>query len=157
MLDRIFKLGKETAIYGLSSIVGRFLNFLLVPVTTNFLTTADYGIMANIYAYIAFVFVIYGYGMDSAYMRFVASLETADKKQTVSVPYFSLLGTSILFSVLIYLCAPAISGVLGLGAIPAGSSASTRSPSSPLPISAWRTVRKCSPVSVCSTSSSMCC
>jgi O-antigen/teichoic acid export membrane protein len=116
MLDRIFKLGKETAIYGLSSIVGRFLNFLLVPVTTNFLTTADYGIMANIYAYIAFVFVIYGYGMDSAYMRFVASLETADKKQTVSVPYFSLLGTSILFSVLIYLCAPAISGVLGLGA-----------------------------------------
>ena len=116
MLDRIFKLGKEAAIYGLSSIVGRFLNFLLVPVYTNFLATADYGVMANIYAYIAFAFVVYGYGMDSAYMRFVASLETADKKQTVSVPYFALLGTSVLFSVLIYFFAPAISGVLGDGA-----------------------------------------
>ena len=117
MLDRIFKLGKEAAIYGLSSIVGRFLNFLLVPVTTNFLATADYGVQANIYAYIAFAFVVYGYGMDSAYMRFVVSLDTADKKQTVSVPYFSLLGTSVLFSLLIYLCAPAISGVLGVDAV----------------------------------------
>jgi O-antigen/teichoic acid export membrane protein len=117
MLDRILKLGKETAIYGLSSIVGRFLNFLLVPVTTNFLATADYGVQANIYAYIAFAFVVYGYGMDSAYMRFVVSLDTADKKQTVSVPYFSLLGTSVLFSLLIYLCAPAISGVLGVDAV----------------------------------------
>jgi O-antigen/teichoic acid export membrane protein len=114
MLDRIFKLGKEAAIYGLSSVVGRFLNFLLVPFYTNYLATAEFGVVSNLYAYIAFVFVVYGYGMDSAYMRFVASLETADKKQTVSVPYFSLLGTSVLFSSLIYFSAPSIATLLGV-------------------------------------------
>ncbi len=53
MLDRILKLGKEAAIYGLSSIVGRFLNFLLVPFYTNFLTRAEYGVVSNVYTYIA--------------------------------------------------------------------------------------------------------
>jgi O-antigen/teichoic acid export membrane protein len=91
MLDRILKLGKEAAIYGLSSIVGRFLNFLLVPFYTNYLAKAEYGVVSNVYAYIAFAFVIYGYGMDSAYMRFIVSTDSGDKKQTLSIPYFSLL------------------------------------------------------------------
>ncbi len=113
MLDRIFKLGKEAAVYGLSSIVGRFLNFLLVPFYTNYLARAEYGIVSNVYAYIAFAFVLYGYGMDSAYMRFVASAESGDKKQTLSIPYFSLLVTSVLFSLGVHFYAPAISEVIG--------------------------------------------
>ncbi len=113
MLDRIFKLGKEAAVYGLSSIVGRFLNFLLVPFYTNYLARAEYGIVSNVYAYIAFAFVLYGYGMDSAYMRFVASAESGDKKQTLSIPYFSLLVTSMLFSLGIHFYAPAISEAIG--------------------------------------------
>jgi O-antigen/teichoic acid export membrane protein len=113
MLDRIFKLGKEAAVYGLSSIVGRFLNFLLVPFYTNYLAKAEYGVVSNVYAYIAFAFVIYGYGMDSAYMRFVASAESGDKKQTLSIPYYSLLLTSILLSLGIHFYAPAISEVIG--------------------------------------------
>ncbi len=114
MLDRIFKLGKEAAIYGLSSIIGRFLNFLLVPFYTNFLTRAEYGVQANVYAYIAFAFVLYGYGMDSAYMRFVASAEPGEKKQTVSLPFFSVAITSVVFSLLIHLFAPAISEAIGV-------------------------------------------
>lgn len=114
MLDRIFKLGKEAAIYGLSSIVGRFLNFLLVPFYTNYLATAEYGVVANTYAYIAFAAVIYGYGMDSAYMRFVASLEKWDRKQAVSVPLFSLAGTSLIFSLALYASAPMLAGLLGI-------------------------------------------
>jgi O-antigen/teichoic acid export membrane protein len=113
MLDRIFKLGKEAAVYGLSSIVGRFLNFLLVPFYTNYLARAEYGVVSNIYAYIAFAFVIYGYGMDSAYMRFVASSESEDKKQTLSIPLYSLLVTSLLFSVGVHAFAPAISEAIG--------------------------------------------
>jgi O-antigen/teichoic acid export membrane protein len=113
MLDRIFKLGKEAAVYGLSSIVGRFLNFLLVPFYTNYLARAEYGVVSNVYAYIAFAFVIYGYGMDSAYMRFVASAESGDKKQTLSIPYFSLLLTSVLLSLGIHFYAPAISEAIG--------------------------------------------
>ena len=113
MLDRIFKLGKEAAVYGLSSIVGRLLNFLLVPFYTNYLARAEYGVQANVYAYIAFAFVMYGYGMDSAYMRFVVSAESGDKKQTLSIPFFSLLLTSFLFSLVIHFNAFAISELIG--------------------------------------------
>lgn len=115
MLDRIFKLGKEAAIYGLSSIVGRFLNFLLVPLYTNYLATAEYGVVANTYAYIAFVTVLYGYGMDSAYMRFVASLDSWDKKQAVSVPLLSLLLTSFFFSSVLFAAAAPVAELLGIG------------------------------------------
>jgi O-antigen/teichoic acid export membrane protein len=113
MIEKVFRLGKETAIYGLSSIVGRFLNFLLVPFYTNYLTPAEYGVVANIYAYVAFIFVIYGYGMDSAYMRFVSSLEIGDKKQNFSTPFFSLVATSVLFSLAIYLSATPVAGLIG--------------------------------------------
>ena len=116
MLDRIFKLGKESAIYGLSSIVGRFLNFLLVPFYTNFLARAEVGVFGYLYSYIAFAFVLYGYGMDSVYMRFVASQESGEKKHVVSAPFFSLLGTSFLFSLLIYFSATSIEGLLNVGA-----------------------------------------
>jgi O-antigen/teichoic acid export membrane protein len=116
MLDRIFKLGKEAAIYGLSSIVGRFLNFLLVPLYTNYLATAQYGVVSYVYSYIAFVFVIFGYGMDSAYMRFVSTAEPGEKKQTLSVPFFSLVITSVLLSGLIHSMAPAITALLGIDA-----------------------------------------
>ncbi len=116
MLDRIFKLGKEAAIYGLSSIVGRFLNFLLVPFYTNYLAPSELGVVGYLYAYIAFVFVIYGYGMDSAYMRFISSLEVGDKKQNVSVPFFSLVGTSIVFSLALYCSAASVGALLDIGA-----------------------------------------
>lgn len=114
MLDKIFRLGKDAALYGLSSILGRFLNFLLVPFYTNFLLTGEYGVVANLYAYIAFVFVLYGYGMEAAYMRFVSSLEIGDKKQNFSAPFFSLAVTSLLFSVLIHAAASTLSGWIGI-------------------------------------------
>ena len=115
MLDRIFKLGKEAAIYGLSSIVGRFLNFLLVPFLTNYLLKSELGVYSYIYSYVAFIFVLYGYGMDAAYMRFVVSLEGWDKNQAVSVPFFSLVGTSSVFSLLIWLGAAPITRLLDIG------------------------------------------
>ena len=114
MLDRIFKLGKEAAVYGLSSIVGRFLNFLLVPILTNYLSKGEYGVVSNVFAYIAFAFVLYGYGMDSAYMRFVSSADPADKKQTLSMPFYSLVVTSILFSLVVHFNAASIAGAIGV-------------------------------------------
>ncbi len=114
MLEKIFRLGKEAAIYGLSSILGRFLNFLLVPFYTNYLLTSEYGVVANIYAYIAFAFVVYGYGMESAYMRFVASPEIGDKRQNFSVPFFSLLVSSFLLSLFIHLTALPLASLISL-------------------------------------------
>ncbi|HLF20095.1 MAG TPA: oligosaccharide flippase family protein [Bacteroidota bacterium] len=114
MFDRILKLGKETAIYGLSTVVGRLLNFLLVPFYTNLLIPAEFGVIANVYAYIAFVVVVYGYGMEQTYMRFVSSIEIGDKPQNFSSPFFSLLGTSLAFSSAIHVCAPGIASLIDL-------------------------------------------
>ncbi len=114
MIEKVFRLGKEAAIYGLSSIIGRLINFLLLPFLTNYLLKAELGVVANIYAYIAFVFVLYCYGMDSAYMRFVSSLEIGNKRQNFSTPFFSVAVTSVLFSLLIYLFAPSIAGWIGV-------------------------------------------
>ena len=65
-------LAKDTAIYGLSSIVGRFLNYLLVPLYTNYMPkeSGDYGVSVNIYAYTALVLVLLTFGMETTLFRF---------------------------------------------------------------------------------------
>ena len=65
-------LAKDTAIYGLSSIVGRFLNYLLVPLYTNYMPkeSGDYGISTNIYAYVALILVLLTFGMETTLFRF---------------------------------------------------------------------------------------
>ena len=101
MFSQIKRLGADTAIYGISTIVGRFLTFLLVPFYTNVLTTSQYGIVANVYSYLAFLNVIYNYGMESAYFRYASSLEKGDPKEKFSTPLISIAITSTLFSSLI--------------------------------------------------------
>ena len=65
-------LAKDTAIYGLSSIVGRFLNYLLVPLYTNVISasTGGYGIVTNLYAYVALILVLLTFGMETTFFRF---------------------------------------------------------------------------------------
>lgn len=79
------KLLGQTAIYGLSSIVGRFLNYLLVPLYTYQITAASggYGIVTNIYAYTALLLVILTFGMETTFFRF------ANKKKEQSSRVFS--------------------------------------------------------------------
>ena len=63
---------KDTAIYGLSSIVGRFLNYLLVPLYTHYMPKAsgDYGVSTNVYAYVALILVLLTFGMETTLFRF---------------------------------------------------------------------------------------
>jgi O-antigen/teichoic acid export membrane protein len=119
MFNKLLRLGKETAIYGLSSIVGRLMNFLLAPFYTNVLLTSENGVVAYIYAYIAFAYVVYCYGLEIAYMRFVSTLEVGDREQNFSTPFLSLLVSSVLLSSLIHLSASTIASWIGL---PAGGS-----------------------------------
>ncbi len=65
-------LAKDTAIYGLSSIVGRFLNYLLVPLYTHVISasTGGYGVVTNLYAYTALILVILTFGMETTFFRF---------------------------------------------------------------------------------------
>ena len=64
------RLASQTAVYGLSSIVGRFLNYLLVPLYTYTFVPADYGVVAEFYAYMGFLAVLMTFGMETGYFRF---------------------------------------------------------------------------------------
>jgi O-antigen/teichoic acid export membrane protein len=103
MLEKIKRLGTETAIYGVSTVIGRFLTFILTPVYTYLLAEpGDLGVVAIVYAYIAFLNVVYGYGMESAYFKYASTLEVGSEKENFSVPFLSLCLTSVFFSSLIF-------------------------------------------------------
>ena len=71
-MSNLKSLAKDTAIYGLSSIVGRFLNYLLVPLYTHYMPkeSGDYGVSTNIYAYTALILVLLTFGMETTLFRF---------------------------------------------------------------------------------------
>ncbi len=101
MFDKLKELTKDTAIYGISTMVGRFLNFILVPLYTNIFLPADYGIIQLIYAYIAILNIVFIYGLDSAYLKFASFKDIGDDKDNFSTPYISVFATSLLISFLI--------------------------------------------------------
>ncbi|WP_107039507.1 oligosaccharide flippase family protein [Brumimicrobium mesophilum] len=67
------KLAGQTAVYGLSSIVGRLLNYLLVPLYVSvFIEPSDYGVISELYAWIAFIMVLLTFGMETAFFKFLS-------------------------------------------------------------------------------------
>ncbi len=78
-MSQIKNLAGQTALYGLSSIVGRSLGFLLVPFYTAVLTKADFGIYAELYAYIAFLNILYLFGMETTFFRFANKDKTLEE------------------------------------------------------------------------------
>ena len=66
------RLASQTAIYGVSSVVGRFLNYLLVPLFTYTFAPAEYGVVAELYAYMGFLAVLLTFGLETGYFRFRA-------------------------------------------------------------------------------------
>ena len=106
-------LAKDTAIYGLSSIIGKFLNYLLVPLYTYALArTADYGIVTNIYAWTALLLVLLTYGMETGFFRF-ANREDYDAPTVYKTAFCMLLFTSTLFTLLVIIFHQPIANVLG--------------------------------------------
>ena len=107
-------LAKDTAIYGLSSIVGRFLNYLLVPLYTYYMPhdTGDYGISTNIYAYTALILVLLTFGMETTLFRFAN--DERYKSDTVFSTVMATVGSlTIVFLLLIFGFIGPISGALG--------------------------------------------
>ena len=112
-------LAKDTAIYGLSSIIGRFLNYLLVPLYTAKLSAASggYGIITNVYAYTALLLVILTYGMETTFFRF-ANKSEENPKTVYSTTLISVGTTSLLFVLLVLAFLPGIAGWMGYSAHP---------------------------------------
>ena len=96
-------LAKDTAIYGLSSIVGRFLNYLLVPLYTHYMPkeSGDYGVSTNIYAYTALILVLLTFGMETTLFRFAN--EEKEKSDTVFSTGFTLIASlTAVFLILVF-------------------------------------------------------
>ena len=101
----------QTAIYGLPTIVGRLLNYLLVPMYTRLFLPAEYGVVSELYAYVSFLFVLLTYGMETAFFRFA---QNNDHKNSVySTALFSILSTSAIFVLLATVFSNTIAGWLG--------------------------------------------
>lgn len=116
MFDKLKELTKDTAIYGVSTMVGRFLNFILVPFYTNIFAPADYGIVQLLYAYVAILNIVFIYGLDSAYLKFAAFKDIGDDKDNFSTPYIAVFATSLLISLLVIINADIIGTSFGIPA-----------------------------------------
>jgi len=113
-------LAKDTAIYGLSSIIGRFLNYLLVPLYTLVFTATSggYGVVTNLYAYTALLLVILTYGMETTFFRF-ANKSEEDPKMVFSTTLRMVFCTSVVFVLLVFLFIGPISRWMGYPEHPA--------------------------------------
>ena len=113
-MANIKSLAKDTAIYGLSSIVGRFLNYLLVPLYTHVISAASggYGIVTNLYAYTALILVILTFGMETTFFRFANKQE--ENPNTVFWTSLTMVGVlSLTFLGGIFIAITPISHTLG--------------------------------------------
>ena len=118
MARQIVKLVKETAIYGVSSILGRFLNWCLVPLYAYILTnTADYGAVTNLYSWTALLLVILTYGMETGLFRF-ANKQEENAETVYSSTLISVGSTSLLFAMIALFFAQSIANGMGYGSHP---------------------------------------
>ena len=113
------KLLSDSVVYGLSSIVGRFLNYLLVPLYTYHIaaSTGGYGVVTNIYGYTALLLVILTFGMETTYFYF-ANREGADQRSVFSTALSAVGSVGVVFVALVMLLLHPIASAMGYAAHP---------------------------------------
>lgn len=105
------KLAGETAIYGLSTILARMINFFFVPVYTRILTTGEYGSYSEIMSYIAVLQVVLVLGLETGCFRFANKVENPAKP--FGTAFTTVLGTSLIFFAAMWIFSDSISGAMG--------------------------------------------
>mgnify|MGYP002855278848 CR=1 FL=1 len=113
-MPNLQSLAKDTAIYGLSSIIGRFLNYLLVPLYTAKMTaqSGNYGVITHMYAITALLLVLLTFGMETTFFRY-ANKEDEDPRRVFSTALIGVGSAATLFFVLVLLFLTPISSFLG--------------------------------------------
>ena len=114
MAKELKTLVKDTAIYGISSIVGRFLNYLLVPLhTTKIIAeSGGYGVVSNVYAYTALLMALLTFGMETTFFRF-SNKEDEDSQKVYGTTLWLVGGASAIFCVLCLIFNAPISALMG--------------------------------------------
>ncbi|UPT72738.1 MAG: lipopolysaccharide biosynthesis protein [Elusimicrobiota bacterium] len=113
MLRELRGLARETAVYGLSTVLGRLLSFLLTPLYSHLLEPADNGAMQAVYAYVAFLTVVYGLGLDTAFLR-LGRREGRSDDGAFSAAWLAVVGTAAAASALIHFAAAPLAAAIGL-------------------------------------------
>ena len=108
-------LAKETAIYGVSSIVGKFFNWLLVPLYSHIVTVSEYGVVSQLYTWIALIIIILTYGMETGYFRFASNTTREESDRVYTTTMTSIAATALLFVFVFFLFNPQISTLMMLG------------------------------------------
>ena len=111
----IKSLAKDTAIYGMSSIIGKFLNWCLTPLYTYLLVPAEYGIVVYLYAWIGTMLVLLTYGLETGFFRYANDSSKGDPQTVYSTCMTSLGITTCLFLILVFSFLSPISGALQYG------------------------------------------
>ena len=113
-MSKLKQLAGETVLYGLGSILPRMLNFLLVPLhTIDVFSRAEYGVVTKLYAFVAFVNIVFMFGMETAFFRF-ASKPSADTKRIFNLAQTSVLLISGPLSILFILLSSPIASYLDI-------------------------------------------
>ncbi|HMQ68540.1 MAG TPA: oligosaccharide flippase family protein [Ignavibacteria bacterium] len=115
MLEKLKSLSRDTLIYGTNTIIGRFLNFILVPFYTNMFLPAEFGVVAILYSYIAILNVFFSIGLESGYMKFASTGEAGTVKQNFSNPYLLVFFNSLILSGFIFIFASDLTGIFQIG------------------------------------------
>ena len=110
-------LAKDTAIYGLSSIIAKFLNYMLVPIQTHALAPEQYGITTNIYAYVGLLIVMLTFGMETAFFRFI-NKEGEQPMTVYSTTLLSVGGVCLMFIAGTLLCLNPLASAMGYAYAP---------------------------------------
>lgn len=119
MAEGMKRLASETAIYGVSSIVGKFLNWMLVPMYTRVLANeSDFGIVTNLYAWTALLMILLTYGMETGFFRFINKQGIIRPMRVYTTTLFSLALSSALFVALLFFLLDPASRALGYGEHP---------------------------------------
>jgi O-antigen/teichoic acid export membrane protein len=114
-MSKLKKLAGETVLYGLGSIFPRMLNFLLVPLhTINTFSTTEYGVFTKLMAFVAFINVVFTFGMETAFFRF-SSKSDANRKQVFNLTQTCVLLVSVPLSVIFIAFSDPISISLSVG------------------------------------------
>lgn len=101
----------QTAIYGLPTIVGRLLNYFLVPLYTSRFATTDYGVLSELYAFVTFLIILLPLGMETAFFKFINEKE--DKEMVFRNSFLTVFGFSILFFLAVFFGSRSIATWIG--------------------------------------------
>lgn len=99
-------------IYGTATIIGRFLSFMLYPLYSNFITKSEIGNISNIFAIIAFINILYTFGMESAFFRFYKKDDLQYSKNVYSHSFIAMFVIGAIFSISIFFLAPQIAPII---------------------------------------------